>query len=143
STVAGVGVCCEWSSYVPITNGATLTLSYPCDSSGLGTIRADYPDVIKGNSKGAFNPISVNIYLQRQDTLEIRCFSGFGVVANSTQQFTISNWTAGVVADAINRASTNDFSLFAPGLGAIAPSITGNFPSTNYRVAYSFVYDGN
>ncbi|MBN3946737.1 MAG: hypothetical protein HWQ38_09665 [Nostoc sp. NMS7] len=141
STVAGESVAGEWSSYVAITAGATLTLSYPCDSDGVGTIRADYPDVIKGNSEGAFNGFGVNIYLQRQDTLEIRRFSGFGVVAATSQQFTISNWTAGVVMALPTPAA--DFSLFAPGLAAIAPSITGNFPATNYRVAYSFVYDGN
>ncbi len=143
STVAGESVSSpDWSSYVAITAGATLTLSYPCDASGVGTIRADYPDVIAGNAKGLFNVSGVNIYLQRQDTLEIRRFSGFSVVANTSQQFTISNWTAGVIVASLPTADAA-FSLFAPGVGAIAPAITGNFPSTNYRVAYSFVYDGN
>ena len=141
STISGESVPGAWSSYVAITAGATLTLSYPCTASGLGTIRADYPDVIAGNAKGLFNPIGVNIYLQRQDTLEIRRFSGFTVVANATQQFTISNWTAGVVTTL--PTADNSFSLFSPLTGAIAPAITGNLPSTNYRVCYSFVYDGN
>ena len=220
STVAGESSPGGWSSYTAITAGATITLSYPSTADGVGTIRADYPDVIaekiyatttasytqpaagasvtvpvtssallfvgqtifvsgggtysvasvptiasvsltnlgySGNAtagaviptsqmlvsipKGLFNPFSINIYLQRQDTLEIRRFSGFGVVASTSQQFTISNWTAGVI-DSLPTADA-DFSLFAPLSGAIVPNITGNFPPTNYRVAYSFVYDGN
>jgi hypothetical protein len=141
STVSGESLAGAWSSYVAITNGVTLTLSYPCTATGTGTIRADYPDVIANNSKGSFNPFGVNIYLQRQDTLEIRKFSGFTVVPNTTQQFTISNWTTGVVATL--PTADSDFSLFSPLTGAIASAITGNFPSTSYRVAYSFVYDGN
>lgn len=142
STVSGESLAGAWSSYAAVTNGATLTLSYPCTTNGIGTIRADYPDVIAGNAKGSFNPFGCNIYLQRQDTLEIRRFFGFTVVPNTTQQFTISNWTAGVVVTALPLADS-DFSLFSPGVGAIASAITGNFPSTSYRVAYSFVYDGN
>ncbi|ACC81133.1 hypothetical protein [Nostoc punctiforme] len=144
STLAGESSPGGWSGYVAITAGATLILSYPCTVNGVGMIRANYPDVIADDiskNKGLFNPFSVNIYLQRQDTLEIRRFSGFGVVAASSQQFTISNWAAGVVSDLL--FADDDFSLFAPLTGAIAPAITGNFPSTSYRVSYSFVYDGN
>jgi hypothetical protein len=143
-TVAGESVAGEWSDYVAITNGATITLSYRSNANGVGMIRADYPDAIADDiskDKGLFNPFQVNIYLQRQDTLEIRRFSGFGVVAAASQQFTVSNWTAGVV-DSLPTAD-DEFSLFAPLTGTIAPAITGNFPPTNYRVAYSLVYDGN
>ncbi|MEW5856715.1 MAG: hypothetical protein AB1861_04970, partial [Cyanobacteriota bacterium] len=141
STISGESIAGEWSSYVAIAAGATITLSYPSTADGVGTIRANYPDVIAGNTLGLFNPFSVNIYLQRQDTLEIRRFSGFGVVAIATQEFTISDWTTGIVAALPTAAG--DFSLFAPLSGTIVPAITGNFPSTSYRVAYSFVYDGN
>jgi hypothetical protein len=144
STVAGESTAGEWSSYVAITAGVTVTLNYPSNANGVGSIRSNYPDVVADDisrSKGLFNPFSVNIYLQRQDTLEIRRFSGFGVVAATSQQFTISNWTAGTITTL--PTADDDFSLFAPLSGAIAPAITGNFPPTNYRVAYSFGYDGN
>ncbi|MEH2138579.1 hypothetical protein [Nostoc sp.] len=141
STASGESVAGAWSNYTAIATGISATLNYPSTVNGMGTIRADYPDVLASNNKGVFNPYGVNIYLQRQDTLEIRRFSGFLVVASSSQQFTIADWTQGVI-DTLP-ISNEDFSLFAPLDGAIAPSSTGNFPSTSYRVAYSFTYDGN
>jgi hypothetical protein len=144
STVAGESVAGAWSSYVAIAAGATITLSYPSTADGAGTIRSDYPDVVAdsiSSNKGLFNPFSVNIYLQRQDTLEIRRFTGFGVIADISQQFTITDWTSGAIATL--PIADDDFSLFGPLSGTIVPAITGNFPATSYRVAYSFVYDGN
>ncbi len=141
STLSGESSPGGWSSYTALATGVAVTLSYPSTADGVGTIRSDYPDVLAGNNKGAFNPYGVNIYLQRQDTLEIRKFTGFNVVAATTQQFTITDWTAGTVTSL--PTADADFSLFSPLSGAIVPAITGNFPSTNYRVACSFVYDGN
>lgn len=132
STVAGESNPGEWSEYLP-TSALVLTLSYP------SAIRADYPDVIAGNDKAVFNPTLINIYIQREDTLEIRKFSGFGAIASAGQEFTITNWDAGVIA--FLPVAAADFSLFAPGETAIAPT-AGNFPATNFRASYSFEYDG-
>ncbi|MFN6560015.1 MAG: hypothetical protein RMY28_009425 [Nostoc sp. ChiSLP01] len=142
-TQAGESVAASWNSYTAIASGQSIqmTLAYPCDANGYGTVRSDYPDVLAGNNKGFFNPYSVNIYLQRQDTLEIRRFSGNLVVAGTSQIITLTSWASGVV-DTLPTAD-NDFSLFAPGNVAIATSIGGSFPVTGYRATYSFVYDGN
>lgn len=143
STAAGESSAGEWSSYQAIigAQGVQITVNYPCNSNGIGIIRSDYPDVIAGNNKGNFNPPTLKIYLQRQDTLEIRAFSGFQVLASTTQSFNISNWADGLVVSL--PSSGGDFSLFSPGASTVASSISGSFPVTNYRACYSFQYDGN
>ena len=143
STVSGESSAGDWSDAIAITasQGIQVTANYPCDSNGLGTIRSDYPDVIALNNKGNFNPAKINIYIQRVDTSEIRKFTGFSVIANSSQIFQISDWSSGSVASL--PVASSDFSLFSAGSNAIASTITGNFPATNYRACYSFEYDGN
>ncbi len=141
-TAAGTSAAGQWSNAVAISTGVTLTLSYPCDSNGYGTVRGDYPDEIALSNNGLFNPSFVIIFLQRLDTKEIRSFSGYAVIAGSSQQFTLTDWSKGTVVSNLPSAST-DFSLFAAGTVAIAPSSSGNFPSANYRAAYAFAYDGN
>lgn len=138
STESGETVAGEWSEYQAIASGQSvqLTLNYP------NAVRADYPDVIAGNTKAVFNPARVNVYLQRQDTGEIRRFSGFLVVAGTSQTFTLTSWTSGTIVLGLP-AAADDFGLFAPGGVAIATSSGGTFPTTSYRAAYSFVYDGN
>lgn len=133
STEPGESVVGEWSDYVSA-SGLILNLSYP------NSVRADYPDVIANNNKAAFNPPIVNIYIQREDTLEIRKFSGFLAIASAGQEFTISNWDSGTISSL--PVAGAEFSLFAPGDTAIAPT-SGNFPATNFRATYSFEYDGN
>jgi|GEM_PF-4390785 hypothetical protein len=134
STVAGESATSEWSEEIAITSGGIrLTLNYP------SAIRANYPDVIAGNNKGAFNAQIVKIYVQKRDTGEIRSFSGFGVVVGSSQIIEIENWTSGAVATLPTPAA--DFSLHAPGVVTIQ-SGDGSFPAGNYRASYSFVYDG-
>ncbi|MBD2364523.1 hypothetical protein H6G36_25675 [Anabaena minutissima FACHB-250] len=144
STAEGESTSGAWSSYSAIASGQSiqLTLTYPCDADGYGVIRSDYPDVIAGSTKGFFNPARVNIYLQRQDTLEIRRFSGSLVVAGISQIITLTAWTSGTIVPDLPTAG-EDFSLFAPSVVAIAPSTGGSFPVTSYRAAYSFEYDGN
>jgi hypothetical protein len=141
STLSGESHAGTFSTYIAnsSSSGFDITLNYPCTAAGLGTIRSDYPDVIAGNAKGSFNPYGVNIYLQRQDTLEIRKFTGNLVVAGESQTFTISDWTSGAIAS----LPSAEFGLFTPGTSSLVSSDSGSFPVTNYRVSYSFVYDGN
>ena len=143
STVDGESDPGAWSGYQAVTLGQSLsiTLNYPCTSGGVGTVRSDYPDVLAGNTKAIFNPAYVNVYLQRQDTLEIRKFSGSLVVSSTSQTVTITAWTSGTIASLPNAA--DDFSLFAPSTSAIAVGSSGVFPATSYRACYSFEYDGN
>jgi hypothetical protein len=142
-TVVGESNVCDWSDYVAIsaTQGVDITVNYPCDANGTGTIRDDYPDVIAGNAKAEFNAPKINIYLQRQDTQEIRLFSGFSVITLSSQSFYLSTWTDGVVITSLP-ISSSDFSLFEPISSSVVSASSGVFPATNYRVCVSFQYDG-
>jgi hypothetical protein len=144
-TVAGISSPGAWSDVVAIASGNSINIAiaYPCDADGLGTIRADYPDVVKGNSKGAFNPPKIRIYLQRTDTNEIREFTGYSVIASETQVFNLTDWEDGAIITAIPENNTTDFSLYAPGSATISSTISGSFPSASYRGCYAFEYDGN
>lgn len=144
STESGETVAGGWSSYQAIASGQAvrLTLNYPSNADGVGTIRSDYPDVLAGNDKGLFNPSRVNVYLQRQDTLEIRRFSGTLVVAGISQIVTLTSWTSGTIVPGLPIAD-EDFGLFAPGGVAVTSTSGGSFPVTSYRASYSFEYDGN
>ena len=142
STELGESHAGSFSSYIANsgTSSFNITLNYPCTAGGLGTIRSNYPDVIASNAKGSFNPVSINIYLQRQDNLEIRKFTGNGVVPGTSQQFSITDWTNGTIVGSLPNA---EFGLFTPGSSSLVIDGAGSFPVTSYRVTYSFVYDGN
>jgi hypothetical protein len=137
-TVAGVSSPSAWTSYVAIASGqnAAITISYP------SSIRSNYPDVIAGSNKGVFNAPLVNIFLQRQDTGEIREFGAYSVVAGASQEFSISAWADGTIVSSLPTAPGADFSLFSPGATVLIADTTGNFPATNYRACYNFEYNG-
>lgn len=143
SSIAGEATTSEWSSYasVAVNKALTVTLTYPCDSNGLGTIRGNYPDVIAGNNKGYFNPLQVNIYIQKQSNLEIRKYT-FTVVPGLTQIFEITAFDGTVVT---NTNVNNDtlFSLFNITNNSFTSTNTGTFAADNYRIATSFSYNGN
>ena len=131
-TAAGESSVGNFTTYTA-GSGFNISFTHPT------LIRSDYPDVIAGSDKGKFNAIYINFYIQREDTLEIRKFTGYMTLPDGVQEYTISNWDSGTVA-ALPTPNA-DFSLFTPSNVTIT-SITGNFPATNFRVAYSFQYDG-
>jgi hypothetical protein len=143
STVAGESKVGTYSAYVA--NGGTssfiIEVNYPCDADGLGTIRTNYPDVVAENNKGSFNPITVNFYIQRQDTLEVRRFTGNLVIPGVTQEFFITNWNDGTVYN--TALPSAEFGLFEPLTATLTADVGGVFPATSYRICYSFVYDGD
>jgi hypothetical protein len=144
-TKIGTSAVGDWSAYkpVPTEKAMTVTLNYPCDSQGRGTIRDNYPDVIAGNKKGAFNPSSVTIYVQRQSTGQIRAYSGIGVLAAPTQVANATNWLDGVVVTTIPVNTDSSFSLYAPKSADFeATEDGGDFPTDSYRVCYKFEYNG-
>ena len=142
STVSGESIAGSYSGYVA-NNGSqefSVTLNYPCTAGGLGTIRSNYSDVIASNNKGDFNPVGINVYIQRQDTLEIRKFTGNLVVPGTSQNLSISNWTDGTIVGSL---PNTEFGLFSPSTSSLTATGSGVFPVTSYRVTHSFVYDGN
>lgn len=140
-TVSGRGSASGYSSYTAITaNGQIrLTIPHPCDASGFGTVRPDYPDRVAGNTKGRFNPSSMTFYVQRQSTGEIRAFSGNLVVIAPNQVVTIPDWTVGNVVTQLSVAA-QDFGLYAAPIPVVSALVGGNFPSGNYRVSVAYDY---
>ena len=126
-------------------DGVILTINYPSDANGTGTIRSDYPDAIANLAKGTFNPTEVNIYLQDTVTAEIRKFGPFTVIPDVSQDITISDWTAGTIVGSFPTAPSSDFSLYAPGTTSLALD-TGNganFTGNTYEGSFTFNYTGN
>ncbi len=135
-----------WSDFVavPSGQGIKITVNYPCDINGNGTVRTNYPDVIALNTKGKFNPARIKIYLQRRDTKEIRLFSGFLVIPGEFQEISLSAWLDGTAVNLMPiNDSVTDFSLFAPSESMITPTDSGIFPVNSYRCCYSFEYTGS
>lgn len=145
STASGESSTGAWSSYVSTAANTqlTLTLQHPCNSSGQGTIRVDYPDVIANSTTPSFNPQSLVVYIQQQSTGEIRKFTGTNVVMSLTQNLITSNWTDGTVVSSTYTNTDSYFSLYAPGNVSVVSSGTGTFPSDSYRASFSYVYNGN
>jgi hypothetical protein len=138
-TVAGVSSPSAWSSYSAIASGQNLiaTANYP------DSVRSDYPDAIASSDKAVFNPPLLNLFIQRQDTGEIRRFGAFGVVSGDSQQFSISAWNDGIIVSGLPNAPGANFSLFAPeSVAFVGDGSGGSFPLTSYRVCYNFEYDG-
>lgn len=143
STLAGTSNPSPQSAYaaVALNDGLTVTLNHPSDGT-TGTIRPDYPDVIAGNTQGAFNPDTARVYVQQQSTGEIREFVGFATISAATQELFIDDWTTGYVIPAIPTQPDPAFSLYAPGPASFVPQGTGTFPADSYAVSFAYVYDG-
>jgi hypothetical protein len=134
----------ELSSLTPsiaINGGANVTLTHPCTNTGLGTIRADYPDI--GTKTAAFNPPSVRIYAKSGSNYYQASASGIidiPVVATSTQ-------TIAITSLAPIAAPTNPidplFGLFDPPAVAASAVATGTIVSGNYQFFASYYYNGN
>jgi hypothetical protein len=139
STLAGESIVCGWSSYVSVLLGQSLevTLQYPCDVYGYGTIRSDYPDVIAGNVLGKFNPEKVRVYVQRQSDGEIRYFE-FGVLPDVSQVVSILDFSLGTVSS----LPTVNYGLFTPTSNSAVADVSGSLLADSYRVSYSFIYEG-
>jgi len=136
-TVAGEGQATTFSSAIAVAaaGGLSIVVGYPTG------IRSTYPDYTAGTTC-PLSVYSVNFYLQRSDTSEIRKFSGFLVVNGASQTFSITDWSTGTVVSGLPTIASN-FGLFAPG-STVPTAITGgNFTATNYAVAWSFQYNGS
>lgn len=132
-----------WTSYSAVTSDSALTVEvdYECDSDLNQQIRDTYPDVIAGDW-GIFNPTRLNIYVQRQSDSEIRKFTGFIPAGNNvSQEFIITDWSSGTVVGSVPSSSA---SFFDPTTNIFSTTASaGNFSSGNYRVAHTYVWNGD
>ncbi|HEY9657699.1 MAG TPA: hypothetical protein V6C65_04480 [Allocoleopsis sp.] len=141
-TVNGTGRASSPSAYLTIGANSTITVTvpYPCDEDGYGTIRTDYPDRIAGNNQGLFNPDTVTLYIQDQATGHIRRFEGYPVVPGTSQQFVVTSWTDGVDIGLYTPSVANTFGLFVPDTPTLSISGGGVFPAGTYRVYAAFAW---
>ncbi len=133
----------SWTSYaaVALNAGLTVTVDYECDTDLNQQVRSTYPDVI-ANDWAIFNPTLINIYVQRQSDGETRKFTGFLPAGNNvSQDFIITDWSAGTVVGSVPSVSA---SFFDPSTNSFAQvAAAGNFSAGNYRVAHTYVWNGD
>ena len=149
STVAGQGTLSAFSTVQTVT-GSTgqlqVTIPYPSNANGDGTIRADYPDsqlASYTSTEVQFNPPTVYIYVENQTTNVIKRFTQ-NVVIGTSQVFAISDWSAGTTVASIPAEASQAQGLFVPGTPTVTPSASGgNLTAGNYRVRAAFYHDGN
>jgi hypothetical protein len=147
STQSGQGVTSAASAGVATTGSTsklTVTVGYPSDVDGVGTIRSNYPDSQIAAVSAAdvtFNPPT--IYLFVNNGSQIRRFS-FNVVPDVNQTFEITDWSAGTVVGSIPGASDPYQGLFVPNTPAVAGAGSGgNLAAATYTVTAAFYHDGN
>ncbi|MEL6853490.1 MAG: hypothetical protein AAFO83_00100 [Cyanobacteria bacterium J06607_13] len=138
-----------WSSAATVDAGELLqvTLSYPCDADGLGTIRGDYPDVaIAGNSQGDFNPPSIRVFARVSGVI-YQIPVDISVVPDVEQAVLITDDIAATwsTVGALPAAADADFCLFnPPTLVAAAQSGSSAIPDgTSVEIAVCYVFDGD
>lgn len=139
-TVDGTGAPSSYTSYQAVAenSGLTITVPYPCTSDGVGTVRADYPDRIAGNTDATFNCDTVTFYIQRQGSGQLRQFTGYAVVPGEEQEFNLLSWGDGTIISALPTVAS-DFGLFVPGTPTVTEQASvGTFPADNYRVCVAF-----
>jgi hypothetical protein len=140
STAAGQFTPSSWSGDVVLsTPGAIqVTIDYPCDQSGRGIIRADYPDVIASLNTAAFNPPYIKPFLLSGSTI-YALPTLITVLPQPSQTFVLNNLEGAIALDNLPTTPSADFCLF--GYGAIsATPITdfGSIPAGTYKVALAY-----
>lgn len=142
STEAITAAPSSWVSVgsVSANQSISLTVNYPCDTDGLGTIRADYPDVIANSTEGEFNPDRLRLFLRRNGTT-ITETSPVNVTPGESQTLiiTLVGSTATLPTDPGEDYNFWDY-------GTITPSVsvtTSNLPAGTYEVAIAYDYLGD
>ena len=144
STESGTSKLGALSSPIAIaaSGKANLTITYPCDSDGIGTIRSDYP--IIGGDLGQFNPNFVEIYAY-DGTSYYPALSG-----GSTQLAIVPNTTQAIVIDSLGASiptPTNPtdalFGLFTPATIAGTGTTGGLIAAGSYQFFTIYYYDGS
>jgi hypothetical protein len=144
STESGTSKLGTLSSLIAIaaSGKATLTLAYPCDSDGIGTIRSDYP--ILGGDLGQFNPNFVRIFAYNS-TNYYPALSG-----GNTQTAIVPNTTQSLIIDSLGASipiPTNPtdtlFGLFTPPTITGTPTTGGTIPAGSYQFFAIYYYDGS
>jgi hypothetical protein len=143
-TLPGTQSISEFSDpqYVTSNNSILLTINYPVNADGLGTVRGDYPDLIAGNSSATFNVPNLIIYLH--DTYNDIYYQvpTISVVSGESQQITISELENATEIDPEDLpSSSSNFGLFGYlDIGVADSGVVGSIPFNLFRVAIAYHY---
>ena len=142
STEAITAAPSTWVSVgaIAANDSISVTVDYPCDTNGLGTIRADYPDVIASNAQGEFNPDRLRVFLRR-DGATITETTAVNVTPGESQSFTVT-----LVGDAATLPTDpgEDYNLWDYGtITPVSSNTTSNLHAGTYEVAIAYDYLGN
>ena len=139
STESGIAPASNWSSPVTLAAGQQISVvvSYPCNNLGIGTIRANYPDVIAGNSAGDFTPVRLRVEVRRSGTVYQQ--SNVTIVPNTTQTFIISS--LGTAGSSPSTNSSPSFNLWGySGIALTAIAGTSSLAAGSYEVRVYYEY---
>jgi hypothetical protein len=139
STASGEAVPSSWSNEITlaVSGGIDISVGFPCTPDGRGTIRANYPDSIKENTVGIFNPPLLRVYVSVGNTI-YRLRDAIAITPGTGQTFSI-NSLDGAEAIAGLPAIASNFCLFTYTSVAIAAR-SGSIPAGKIRVAVSYFY---
>jgi hypothetical protein len=138
---SGIAKIGQLSASIAITNGAALTLTYPCDNTGLGTIRADYRNL--GGKISEFNPTHVRLWAKSGSNIYPALSNGSNlvpIVPSSTQTIIIDALGASI-ASPTNPIDPN-FGLFDPPTASATALGSGTIASGTYQFFTAYDYDG-
>jgi hypothetical protein len=139
STEPGIAPASNWSSPVTLAAGQQISVvvSYPCNNLGIGTIRANYPDVIAGNSAGDFTPVRLRVEVRKSGTVYQQ--SNVTIVPNTTQTFIISS--LGTAGSSPSTNSSSSFNLWGySGIALTAIAGTSSLAAGSYEVRVYYEY---
>ena len=126
-----------YSQTLSSTGGFSIACQYPCNSSGFGTIRSNYP-TLGGVTKGKFNPNAVAIYIKLGSTIS-RIVQP--LVPGIFQTLAITSLSGATVVGSLP-SSTSSFSLFDAPTATISAA-TGTIAAGSYEIAVGYYYDGS
>lgn len=145
SCETGYSINSDWTDFFQIDEPCSILakLFYPCNASGNGIIRSDYP-YIAGNTSGKFNPPYLQIFVKRQaDNKIFRLPTYLPVLADTFQVVTIKSLSDCIEIANLPLPPTHDFCLFDPPRVTLEKDATGNIPSGFYSISCAYYFDGS
>lgn len=140
STVGGTAAASPWSNTIQLTSNQVLSLNiaWPCDEDGIGTIRANYPDVIAG----MIAEFSANFYIYLEINGAIRRSPLQSTNFQPSQIVSIDSLTGWDTVSALPVSPFSAFCLWGyEGLVLSGIAGTGSLTTgTNIRVCIAYHY---
>ncbi|MEO0490217.1 MAG: hypothetical protein AAFZ49_11750, partial [Cyanobacteria bacterium J06659_2] len=119
----------------------SITVGYPSDANGVGTIRADYPDVIAGNTTGDFTAPELKVYVNKDGAGWQELSSTITVTPNTTQTFLITDISGASSVSLPDSSSDPTFGLWDyDSIAGSAVTSASSLASGSYEVKVGYHY---